>query len=69
MFRFQANQTDYEFLRQMADLEGYLFYIEGSELHFERPEISSTDDAEFSFGQEVKTFLPVANFRKPAGAV
>ena len=69
MFRFQANQTDYEFLRQIADLEGYLFYIEGSELHFERPQISSTDDAEFSFGQEVKTFLPVANFRKPAGAV
>jgi len=69
MFRFQANQTDYEFLRQMADLEGYLFYIEGSELHFERPQISSTDDAEFSFGMEVKTFLPVANFRKPAGAV
>jgi phage protein D len=69
MFRFQANQTDFDFLRSMADLEGYMFFIEGSELHFERPQISSTDDAEFSFGQEVKTFLPVANFRKPAGAV
>jgi phage protein D len=68
-FRFQANQTDFEFLRQMADLEGYMFFIEGSELHFERPQIPSNDDAEFTFGQEVKTFLPVANFRKPAPAV
>ena len=68
-FRFQANQTDFEFLRQMADLEGYMFFIEGSELHFERPQIPSSDDAEFSFGQEVKTFLPVANFRKPAASV
>src|SRR5205823_3992084 len=69
MFRFQANQTDFEFLRQMADLEGYMFFIEGSELHFERPQIPSNDDAEFSFGEEVKTFLPVANFRKPSGTV
>jgi len=69
MFRFQANQTDFEFLRSVADLEGYMFWVEGSELHFERPQIPTTDDAEFSFGEDVKTFLPVANFRKPAGAV
>jgi len=69
MFRFQANQTDFEFLRALAELEGYMFYIEGNELHFERPVISSTSDAEFSFGVDVKTFLPVANFRNPATAV
>ena len=69
MFRFQANQTDFEFLRQMADLEGYMFFIEGSELHFERPQIPSNDDAEFTFGEQVKTFLPVANFRKPSASV
>ena len=68
-FRFQANQSDYEFLRSMADLEGFMFWIEGTELHFERPQIPSNDDAEFSFGEDVKTFLPVANFRKPAVAV
>ena len=69
MFRFQANQTDFDFLRALAELEGYMFWIEGSELHFERPEISSTDDAEFSFGEDVKTFLPVANFRKPPAGI
>jgi len=68
-FRFQANQSDYEFLRSMADLEGYMFWIEGTDLHFERPQIPSNDDAEFSFGQDVKSFLPVANFRKPAVSV
>jgi len=69
MFRFQANQTDFEFLRAMAELEGYLFFIDGSELHFGRPQIPSTDDVEFTFGEDVKTFLPKANFRKPAGVV
>src|SRR4051812_47220269 len=69
MFRFQANQTDFDFLRGMAELEGYLFWIDGSDLHFERPAISSTHDAEFSFGEDVKTFLPVANFRMPPAAV
>jgi phage protein D len=68
-FRFQANQTDFEFLRQMADLEGYMFFVEGNELHFERPQIPGSDDAEFAFGEQVKTFLPVANFRKPAASV
>jgi uncharacterized protein len=68
-FRFQANQSDYEFLRSMADLEGYMFWIEGTDLHFERPQIPSNDDAEFTFGEDVKTFLPVANFRKPAVSV
>src|SRR5438477_4499054 len=36
-FRFQANQTDFEFIRSMADLEGYMFWVDGKELHFERP--------------------------------
>jgi outer membrane protein OmpA-like peptidoglycan-associated protein/phage protein D len=69
MFRFQANQTDYDFLSSMAELEGYLFWVEGKELHFERPELSDESDMEFSFGEDLKTFLPVANFRKPAVSV
>jgi len=69
MFRFQANQTDFDFLSSMAELEGYMFWVDGTELHFERPELSSTDDCEFSFGEDLKTFLPVANFRKPANSV
>ena len=69
MFRFQANQTDFEFLAAMAELEGYMFWIDGSELHFERPELSDSADAEFSFGEDLKTFLPVANFRKPPASV
>src|SRR6266403_1612860 len=69
MFRFQANQTDWEFLRSLADLEGYMFWVEGSELHFERPELSDSSDAEFSFGNDLKAFLPVANFRKPSISV
>jgi phage protein D len=69
MFRFQANQTDFEFLRSMADLEGYMFWVEGNDLHFERPALSGTDDCEFSFGEDLKTFLPSANFRKPAVSV
>src|SRR5437868_10495968 len=69
MFRFQANQSDFEFLRGMADLEGYMFWVDGKELHFERPEFSQTDDCTFSFGEDLKTFLPTANFRKPAVSV
>lgn len=69
MFRFQANQTDYDFLSSMAQLEGYLFWVDGKELHFERPELSDDSDVEFSFGEDLKTFLPVANFRKPAVSV
>src|SRR5204863_7396102 len=66
---FQANQSHFEFLRALADLEGYMFWVDGSDLHFERPSISSTDDAEFSFGEDVKTFLPQANFRRPPAGV
>src|SRR5712664_1749041 len=69
LFRFQANQTDWEFLRSLAELEGYMFWVEGSELHFERPELSDSSDAEFSFGNDLKAFLPVANFRKPSVSV
>jgi uncharacterized protein len=69
MFRFQANQTDFEFLHGMAELEGYMFYVDGKDLHFERPTLSETDDCEFSFGEDLKTFLPAANFRKPASKV
>jgi uncharacterized protein len=68
-FRLQANESDYHFLRRLADLEGYLFYVDGTELHFERPTISSKDDLTLTFGEDVKTFLPVANFRRPAALV
>lgn len=64
MFRFQANESDFDFLRKMADLEGYMFWVDGSDLHFERVELSSTDDCTFTFGENLKTFLPSANFRK-----
>jgi Bacteriophage probable baseplate hub protein len=68
-FRIQANESDYSFLRKMAELEGYLFYVDGSDLHFERPTLSSTDDVTVTFGEDVKTFLPVANFRRPVAEV
>src|SRR5262249_24826353 len=29
----------------------------------------SSDDVEFNFGEDLKTFLPMANFRKPATSV
>ena len=69
MYRFQANESDFSYLRKMADLEGYEFWVDAKELHFERPELSSTDDCTFNFGDEIKTFLPVANFRKPLAEV
>ena len=68
-FRFQANQSDFSFLSGLADLEGYWFWVEGNELHLERPRIPDQDDAEFTFGQDLKSFLPVANFRKPLASV
>jgi phage protein D len=64
-FRMQSNESDFHFLRRLADLEGYLFYVEGSELHFERPTVSSREDFTVTYGQDLKTFLPVANFRRP----
>jgi outer membrane protein OmpA-like peptidoglycan-associated protein/phage protein D len=69
MFRFQANQSDFDFLHQMAQAEGYFFYVDGKDLHYERPTLSETDDVTFSFGEDLKTFLPAANFRKPAAKV
>jgi phage protein D len=68
-FRLQANESDFSFLRKLADLEGYLFYVDGSDLHFERPKLSSKDDLTVTFGEDLKTFLPVANFRRPAAKV
>jgi uncharacterized protein len=68
-FRLQANESDFHFLRRLADLEGYLFYIEGSELHFERPAIPSQEDFTVTYGENLKTFLPVANFRRPVSEV
>jgi uncharacterized protein len=68
-YRTQANETDFTFLRKLADLEGYLFYVDASDLHFERPTLSSTDDVELTYGEDLKTFLPVANFRKTAAQV
>ncbi|HYV65048.1 MAG TPA: hypothetical protein VE964_02330, partial [Myxococcales bacterium] len=69
IFRMQSNESDFTFLRKMADLEGYLFYVDGSDLHFERPKISSNDDLTVTYGEELKSFLPVANFRRPASKV
>src|SRR5436190_198650 len=69
MFRFHANQAGFEFLRSMADLEGYMFWVEAKELHFERPEISSTDDCTFTFGEDLTPFLPSASFGQQPGAV
>src|SRR5256884_1326063 len=57
MFRFQANQTDFEFLRSVADLEGYMFWADRSDLHLERPQIPTTDDAGFSSGEDATTSL------------
>jgi phage protein D len=68
-FRFQANQSDFDFLHRLAELEGFQFYVDGKELHFERPTLSDADDCEFTFGEDLKTFLPSANFRKPATKV
>src|SRR5215470_383076 len=68
-YRIQANESDFKFLRKMADLEGYLFYVDGSDLHFERPTIPSNDDVTVTYGEDLKTFLPVANFRRPAAKV
>jgi uncharacterized protein len=68
-FRIQANESDYSFLRKMADLEGYLFYVDGSDLHFERPKVPSNDDVTVTYGEDLETFLPVANFRRPAANV
>ncbi len=68
-YRIQANESDFNFLRKMADLEGYLFYVDGSDLHFERPTLSSNDDVTVTYGEDLKTFLPVANFRRPAAKV
>jgi uncharacterized protein len=68
-FRMQANESDFSFLRKMAELEGYLFYVDGSDLHFERPKVPSKDDVTVTFGEDLKTFLPVANFRRPAAKV
>lgn len=68
-FRFQANQSDFEFLAQMAEREGYLFWVEGSDLHFERPRLPTADDCEFTFGENLEAFAPSANFRKPPASV
>jgi len=39
-----------EFLRSLAELEGYMFWVEGT-THFERPELSDSSDAGVSFAR------------------
>lgn len=70
-FRIQSNETDYVFLRRLADTEGYEFWVDGDDLHFEVPQLGSKEGTApvFVYGKSIKAFLPMADFRTPVKTV
>jgi phage protein D/phage baseplate assembly protein gpV len=52
----QSNQTDWEFLWQLADRTGYEIFIEGKKVFFKKPRQSSGPPLELEWGKELTQF-------------
>jgi len=52
----QANQTDWEFLWQLADRTGYELYVEGSKVCFKQPRQTAGAPIDLNWGQELIQF-------------
>ena len=52
----QANQTDWEFLWQLADRTGYELYVEGSKVCFKQPRQTAGAPIDLHWGQELIQF-------------
>lgn len=64
----QANETDFDFLRRLAELEGCELFVEGRTLHFERPSAAG-GELRFVFGEGIEVFTPVIDYRAPLSEV
>lgn len=54
----QNNQTDYEFIKMLADRNGYRAYVEGSKLCFKKVEEPKTADVLVEWGMDLRSFRP-----------
>jgi phage protein D len=54
----QDNQTDYEFLKMLADRNGFRVFVSGNTLHFEAVGEASGSDAVAEWGMNVRSFRP-----------
>ncbi|MBL8148005.1 MAG: VgrG-related protein [Anaerolineae bacterium] len=55
---FQQNQTDLEFLTELARRNGYEMWFDGSALNFKKPPPTSTTAATLEWGINLKSFRP-----------
>ena len=55
---FQQNQTDLEFLTELARRNGYEMWFDGSALNFKKPPPTSTTAATLEWGLNLKSFNP-----------
>lgn len=54
----QNNQTDYEFLKMLADRNGCRMYVDGSTLHFKKVDDPQSADATLEWGNNLRSFRP-----------
>jgi uncharacterized protein involved in type VI secretion and phage assembly len=60
-YLLQANQTDWDFLRQMARRVGYELYVKDAELHFESPQKSPGRAIELKWNEDLSQLRVRAN--------
>lgn len=54
---FQHNQTNYEFLLERAQVNGFEVYVDGRDLHFKKPD-GKRGTVKLAWGETLQTFLP-----------
>lgn len=64
----QANESDFDFLRRLAEFEGCEFFVDGRTLHFERPSAAG-GELPLVFGEGIEVFTPVVDHRAPLAEV
>lgn len=54
----QNNQTDYEFLKMIADRNGCRIFVDDDTLHFKKVKDPESPSAELSWGDDLRSFRP-----------
>lgn len=62
-------ESDYLFIKSLADKNGYEFFIDNSTLHFRSPPTAQTSSLTLRYGQEILGFKPEFNVEKEVSKV
>ena len=67
----QFNQTDWDFVKDLAEKEDFIFFIKGNELHFERRNLSQKPSKAYTLGIDpIVRFIPKhKGHKQSAGAL